>query len=177
MNTSLLKDMPFQRKFRTAWREWAEHIKRYRMYCTGGYIKQKKKIKLLAIREGAERNADRRRLEEFYYTAIYDIVREPAQHSDKMVRLKSIKAKIVRLNNTYRHRVMLNTAEHDRIEGESPTLHHLLKRRKRQENRMISKIRDDSGVTQENSLAKLKAFSTRFLNSFQTNDVQEDFYG
>ena len=39
---------------------------------------------------------------------------------------------------------------------------------------MINKIRGDNVVTQENSLAILKAFSTHFLNAFQTIDVQED---
>jgi len=81
--------------------------------------------------EGAERNADLRRLEEFCYTVIYDIVWEPGQQSDKMVKLKILKDKIVCQNITYRHRVMLNTAEHDRKGGENPTLHHLLKSRKR----------------------------------------------
>ena len=173
MNTSLLKDMSFQRKFRNSWREWAEHIKRYPdiLHWWVHYVKNK--IKILNTREGAESNADRRRLEEYYYTVIYDIVREPVKHSDKMMKLKSLKAKIVRLNIMYRHRVMLNTAEHDRIDGETPTLHHLLKNRKRQENRMINKIGDDNGVTQENSLAILKAFSTHFLNAFQTIDVEE----
>ena len=136
MNTFLLKDTSFQRKCRNSWREWAEHIKRYPDILHWWVHYVKKEIKILTTR-GAERNADRRRLEEFYYTVIYDIVREAGQHSDKMVKLKSLKAKIVRLNIMYRHRVMLNTAEHDRIDGETPTLHHLLKSRKRQENRMI----------------------------------------
>ena len=90
------------------------------------YIKQK--IKLIFTRESAERNADRRRMEDFYYSAIYDVVRNPGQYADKMFKLKSLKTKIVRLNNTYRQRVMLNTAEQGRIDGETPSLHHLLKK-------------------------------------------------
>jgi len=39
---------------------------------------------------------------------------------------------------------------------------------------MINKIRGDNSVTQENSLPILKAFSTHFLNAFQTIDVHED---
>jgi hypothetical protein len=127
MNTSLLKDTSFHRKLRTSWKEWAEHIKRYPDVLHWWVHYVKKKIKILTVQEGTERNADGRRLEEFYYTVIYDIVREPGQHHDKMVKLKKLKAKIVRLNNTYRHRVMLNAAGHDRIDGESPTLHHILK--------------------------------------------------
>ena len=80
--------MSFQRKFRNSWREWAEHIKRHPGILHWGLHCVKKKIKIITIREGAERNADQRRLEEFYYTVIYYIMREPGQHSDKMVKLK-----------------------------------------------------------------------------------------
>jgi len=90
-----------------------------------------------------------------------------------MLKLKSLKAKIVRLNNTYRQQVMLNTAEQDRIE-ETPSLDHLIKNRKMQENRMISTIHDDNGVTQGTSPAILKAFTTHFQKAFQSIDVKED---
>jgi len=120
MNTSFLKDAPFRRKLREAWNEWTQHIKRYAdiRHWWVHYVKQK--IKLLFTREGAGRNSDRRRMEDFYYTVIYDVVREPGQHADKMLKLKSLTAKIVRLNHTYRQRVMLNTAEQDRVEGGPP---------------------------------------------------------
>ena len=134
----------------------------------------RQKIKLLFTKEGAERNADRRSLEDFYYKVIYDVVRDPGHYADKMLKLKSLKAKIVRLNNTYSQRMMLNTAEQDRIDGETPSLQHLIKSRKRQENRMIRTIRDDNGVTQETSPTMLKAFTTYYCNAFRSIDVQED---
>jgi len=126
MNTSLLKDAPFRRKVRDVWNEWTKHIKRYPdiMHWWVHYVKQK--IKLLFTKEGTERNADRRRLEDFYYTVIYDVLRNPGRHADKMLKLKILKGKIVRLNNTYRQRAMLNTAEQGRIEGEPPSLHNLI---------------------------------------------------
>jgi len=135
------------------------------------YVKQK--IKLLFTREGADRNADRRRLEDFYYTVIY-VVRDPGNYADKMLKLKRLRAKFVRLNNTYRQQAMLNTAEQDRIDGETLPLHHRIKNQKRQENRMIRTIHNDNEVTQETSSAMLKAFTTHFRNAFQSIDVQED---
>ena len=86
----------------------------------------KQKVKHLFINEGAERNADRRRMEDFYYSAIYDVLREPGPHADKVFKLKRLKAKIVRLSNPYRQRLMVDTAEKDQIAGEHPSLHHLL---------------------------------------------------
>jgi hypothetical protein len=69
---------------------------------------------------------------------------------------------------------MLNTAEQDRVEGEPPSLHHLIKNRKRQENRMINKTRDDNSLMHGSSTAILKAFTTQFQKAFQLTDVQED---
>ena len=87
MNTSLLKDAPFRRKLRAAWNECSKHIKRYPdiMHWWVQYVKQK--IKLQFTREGAERNADRRKLEYFSDTVIYD-VRDPGHYADKMLKLE-----------------------------------------------------------------------------------------
>ena len=66
MDISVLKDAPFRKKLRAVWNEWSKHIKRYPniMHWWVHYVKQK--IKLLFTKEGAERNADRCRLEDFY---------------------------------------------------------------------------------------------------------------
>jgi hypothetical protein len=71
MNTSVFKNTSFQRKFKNSWREWAEHIKRYLDILHWWVHYAKKENKNTSHREGAERNADRRGLEEFYYTVIY----------------------------------------------------------------------------------------------------------
>jgi hypothetical protein len=68
-----------------------------------------------------------------------------------MTKLNCLKAKIIRLNKTCRQRVILNNIEQDRAEGEIPTIHHIIKSRKRGENRTISKIREDNDELQETS--------------------------
>ena len=82
------------------------------------------------MREGVERSRDQIRLEEFYYTAIYEVLQQPAPHAEKMSKLKELKAKIIRLNNTHRQRLLIDTSEQDRIAGEPPSLHNLLRTRK-----------------------------------------------
>ena len=120
MNTSFLKDAPFRRKLREAWNKWTQHIKRYADTTHWWVHYVKKQIKLLFPREGAERNSDRRRMEDFFFTVIYDVVREPGQHADKMFKLKSLRLKIARLNHTYRQRVMQNTAGKEWVGGGPP---------------------------------------------------------
>ena len=140
MNTTLLNDGRFRLKIRDSWEEWKQHIHRFPDIVQWWVHYVKQKVKRLFIQEGAERNADRRRMEEFYYSAIYDVLQIQESHADKMLKLKKLKAKIVRLNSPYRQRVMIDTEEHDQITGEYPSLHHLLKRRKRQEGRLIRQI-------------------------------------
>jgi hypothetical protein len=147
MNTTLLNDEQFRMKIRGAWNVWKQHIQRFPdvVHRWVQYVKQK--MKRLFINEGAERNPDRRRMEDFYYSAIYDVLREPGPHADKMLKLKRLKAKIVRLSSPYRQRLMVDTAEQDQNAGEHPSLHHLLQSRKRQETRLIRQIVDDNDET------------------------------
>jgi len=79
------------------------------------------------------------RLENFYYALIYDVIQEPIQFTQKMSTLKKLKAKILRLNNTLLQKLMINTGEQDKMPGEDPFLHHLIKTRKRQASRTIGR--------------------------------------
>jgi hypothetical protein len=106
-------------------------------------------------------------MEDFHYSAIYDVLQEPGPHADKMLKLKRLKAKIARLSNPYRQRLMVDTPEQDQIAGEHPSLHHLLQSRKRQENRLIRQRVDDSDETQTTSTTILRAFATHFQQAFQ----------
>jgi hypothetical protein len=51
-------------------------------------------------REGADRRRDRVQIENFYYSAIYDVIREPNVDEAKAIILKRLKAKIIQLNST-----------------------------------------------------------------------------
>jgi len=134
----------------------------------------KKRIKRLFIQEGAEKNSDRRRMEDFYSRVMYDTVRQPGQNADKLTKLKCLKAKINRLNNKYRQRVTLNNIEQDKAEGETPSIHHVIKSRKKEEIRTICKIRNDNDELQETSKTIIKAFTKHFQRTFQPIDVQAE---
>ena len=90
------------------------------------------------------------------------MLQEPGHHAVKAIKLKNLKAKFIRLNNSYRQRLWLDTTEQDRIDGETPLLHHLIKTRKLQANRLIDHTVDDNNETQNTSISKLRAFSMHF---------------
>jgi len=83
-------------------------------------------ILLFFRREGADRQRDRAEMENFYYSAIYDVIREPNADEVKAIILKRLKAKIIQLNSTYYRALHVDVGESDRLRGEGPSLHHLL---------------------------------------------------
>jgi len=91
-----------------------------------------------------------------------------------MTKLNCLKAKIIRLNNTYQKRVMLNNREQDRAQGETPTIHQIIQSRKRQETPTIGNIRHDNKEQQETSKTIMKAFTNPFQGAFQPIEVQAE---
>jgi len=69
---------------------------------------------------------------------------------------------------------MPNNSEQYRAEGETPTIHHIIKSKKRQETRTIGKTRDDNDEQQETSKTIMKAFTNHFQRAFQPLEVQAE---
>ena len=173
MNTTLLNDESFRMKIRDAWEEWKKHMRRFPDIVQWWVHYVKQKVKSLFVHEGTDRNADRRRMEDFYYSAMYDVLQVPEPHADKMLKLKRLKAKIIKLNSPYRQRVIVDTEEHDQIAEEYPSLHHLLQSRKRQENSLIRQIVDENEETHTTSASILRACATHFHQALQPTETKE----
>ena len=166
MNVSYLSDRDFQGKVPVAWAEWKRHVHRYPDMVNWWVHYVKRKIRALFTKEGTDRNYDRVTMENFYYAAIYDLLRDPGHDASKLTALRGLKAKIVRLNSSHRKRLLVDTSDQDRIAGEVPSLYHLIKTRRRQESRLIKEILDDDGILQTTSTSILKAFAVHFRKKF-----------
>jgi len=166
LNTSYLDDSKFQDKLEASWKEWRKHVPCFPSRVHWWELYVKRKVKILFTNESTERNADRNRLENVYYSAIYDAIQEPIQHTQKMTTLKMLKAKLIRLNSTHRQKLTLDTGEQDKMIDENPSLHHLIKARKRQASRTIKKISDDQGITSTESFDIMKVFTIHFRKKF-----------
>jgi len=70
-------------------------------------------------------------MEHFYYSAMYDVLQGERDSGEKALALKSLKAKIIRLNGIYYRSMWLDNGVQDRFGEEDPSLHHLIKERKR----------------------------------------------
>jgi hypothetical protein len=70
----------------------------------------------------AERRQEHKMMEDHLYQRIYDIQQSDSLPAEKLSVLNKYKAKLVRLKHHQLEKLMLDTNDHDRIEGEEPTL-------------------------------------------------------
>ena len=93
--------------------------------------------------------------ENFQSDAIYNILQDTYNQESTSIKLKKMKAKIVRLYHMAQRRLFLDTDEHDRI-AEEVSLYRILKLRKRQEARIVYKVHDSHDNSQTASTAIIR---------------------
>jgi hypothetical protein len=74
-----------------------------------------------------ERNTDFRLMENHLYACIYDVLRSGIPDDEKLPTFQRYKVKLVRLHAKRIERIKLDNKDHDKMEGEQPTLFHFLK--------------------------------------------------
>ena len=79
-------------------------------------------------------------MEDFYYRAIYDSLREERNDETTIKALRRLKGKIVNLHSINKKRLLIDAGEQYTTMDEEPTICHLLKRWKRQTSRMVVRI-------------------------------------
>jgi hypothetical protein len=75
------------------------------------------------------------------YECLYDILRSDTPETEKPLALQRYKFKIVRLHGTRRSTTLLDLNDHDKLDGEEPSLFHVLKLFRRREGRRSDKYR------------------------------------
>jgi hypothetical protein len=105
----------------------------------------KEKVKLVVCNVMAERNADFRVMEHYYYMRIYDILNSNAEHEEKPHQLKRYKALLIRLTVLRTDGIMLDV-QGDRMRGEQTKLFQILKQHQRRKQGAIMAICNPQGV-------------------------------
>jgi hypothetical protein len=109
----------------------------------------KRRIKQLFIAEGAEQKRDRRQKVELYYAAINSLLRGNTIGAATATKLQELKARIVRLHGANRQQRLIDTDEKDSLNDETPTIFHIMRTKKRQDMRHVTRITDNNGHTHE----------------------------
>ena len=140
MSVSLLNETAFIHSMQEEWERWQNHMKHYpnRVLWWDRYVKRM--IQLTFQREGAERRRDRTAMENFYCSAIYQVLQAPVNHLQKATALKRLMAKIIRLHSIQQQGIILDNGYPDRIVGEELSTHHFISAIKRQKLRTANQI-------------------------------------
>jgi len=166
MNVTFLNDPHFQHKIQETWETWKRHFKYYPNRVSWWCRYVKRMIQLIFSREGADRRRDRVEMENFYYSAIYDAIREQSSDETRNTTLKRLKAKIIRLNSTHYRALQVDVGEGDRLRGEGPSLHHLLQGRKRKKQRTILHTLDHNGALKTTTVDILRLFTEHMKQKY-----------
>ena len=113
-------------------------------------------------------------MEHFYYSAMYDVLQGERDSGDKALALKSLKAKIIRLNSTYCRSMWVDNGVEDRFGEEDPSLHHLIKVRQRKVQRTVHMILGKNGSPQTSSIDILRIFTEHFKSKYGTVNVSNE---
>ena len=179
MNASLLHTQAFIEEFKTCWSKWQLHKKHYPNITIWWCRHVKRMIRYYFIAESKTRIQEQRDLENFYYQRIYSILEtNPAKPETMYIKLKEIKAKIVRICNRSQRKLLLNLGETDTGNDDSPSLYHFFKQKKRQSFKAIHQVRDEMNATQNTPYAILRVFTTEMKNKYDTipqmgNSIQQ----
>jgi hypothetical protein len=104
----------------------------------------KNKLQRFIRAEESERHRNFKHVENHLHECLY-IIRSDIPETNTFLELQRYKAKLEQLHATRREKLMLDTSVHDRMEGEEPSLFHLLKTRRRRNTRAIQLVQDQHG--------------------------------
>jgi hypothetical protein len=129
------------------------------------------------MRYGTERKKDATAFKNFYYETIYDIISGTLPHEKKAIHLRHLKAKITRLHNNERKKI-LSTIDDDvsTEEEEVPTLFHYVKIKKRNDARTVTQIQDANNKTQTAPLKIIQVFADHFRKKFEPIRIREESF-
>jgi exonuclease III len=171
LNCKLLPSNYIMETRRTHWTSWKQHRPRYPNPNMWWVRHCKPRLRQMFRHEEAERRSDHRKMENFYYDCIYDLIRVEAPYTGATPALNHLRAKIVNLNSRRLQSTMSDTEASNFLIGEQPTLYQLIRRRKRTTTRLVRSVRDGDGVIQTSPMGIAAAFVTYFQTKYAAIEV------
>jgi hypothetical protein len=133
----------------------------------------KPQLKRLLRQEEAERRVHHKNMENHLYECLYDILKSTAPATEKLPALQRYKAKLVRLHAERWNTLLLDTQEHDIIEGEEPSFFQVLRILRRREVWEIRQVTDIHGNTHTSLSEITAAFVSHVSHKYQPIAVDE----
>jgi hypothetical protein len=118
MDPVLASDAAVKDKIGCVWAKWqrSKHYHSDELMWWERCVKQQ--LQRLLKQEESGRRANYRNMENHSYECIYDVLRSNSPARDKLPALQRYKVKLVRLHAERANKALLDTKEHDLLEGE-----------------------------------------------------------
>jgi hypothetical protein len=97
-------------------------------------------------------------------------------HEKKAVILNKFKAKLIRLNNYNNKRILVDNHDRDVMEGEDPSIFHIIQMMKRKDTRMITSIQNQNGITRTTPEGTMKTFIAFIQDKYATIQTDGDSF-
>jgi hypothetical protein len=176
MDTTLLYDNHVNDELITEWskRKTAQHYHPTRV--TWWCRNVKHRILYFFNSRKKQKREHHRKMENLYYQDLHDILRGPKNFKDKALAPKNLKGKTLRLISAYHRKIMLDSGQHFGYMEEGPTLYHIIRGRKRREQRTTHYIQLENGQTLETTHKIIRAFRDHFQTKYNLIPCEDTQY-
>jgi hypothetical protein len=140
LNATLLNVEQVKVTFRSEWENWKAKAKYFQSKVIWWCRYVKPRIRTFFGRIGRQKRDDRRKMEAFYYEAMYEILRADMDQGRRAVEMKRIKGKTLRLNSDHCKRLMIDSGPASQHTREEPTLFHIIREEKRNLQRAVHSL-------------------------------------
>jgi hypothetical protein len=142
MDPTMMQDDVLKRKLRDNWMQWRSRKRHYPDVAMWWERCAKNNLQRLVRAEERERHRNFHHMENHLHECLYDIIRSDMPEKDKFLELQRYKTKLMQLHATQREKLQLDTSVQDRMEGEEPSLFHLLKTLRLRNTRATQRVQD-----------------------------------
>jgi hypothetical protein len=154
-----MQNRDLQDNIRSAMEKWRQRQRYYDDIVQWWERCVKAQLQKLICRDAYKRHRDAFLMKNHLYECIYEIMKSNIPEASKFSSLQRHKAKIIRLHATRKAKILLDIHDQDKMDGEEPSLFHVLKTIKCRSAREIHQVQD----LQENIHPTPQGVATTFV--------------
>jgi hypothetical protein len=174
MNVTLFKEQSVREEMRENWGRSRKNKKYYSNRVKWWVKAVKQRIRKLYTRVGSERRQKDRGMESFYYQCIYDLLQNHEKRLGRVADVNMLKAKIVKLHSMRMEGVKFEAHDSATFNDERSSTYHIIKQKKRREQRTITRILDQEGRTQTTNRGIVGVFHEFLRSKFEPINVDAE---
>src|SRR5215510_6533193 len=173
LNMATVRDPATFETLKTKWTLWQRQRSQYNDILTWWTRFIKKQIKRYYTSIGTARRRDRDQLENFYFSALYDVMKSDLPPGRMYDTINDLRRKINNLQTGDTGKFFSTSPEQALQTDEHPTLYHIIRLQKRKQSRHIGSIRDARNELHTTQPEISRTFLEDLTHRFETHNPDE----